>query len=59
MNKTYFIITYPESGWDCVRGLYLAENEEEVWKVFAEGRAQTIEKLKEKYIIHSQNLVEV
>jgi len=38
MNKNYYIATHPDSGWDCVRGLFLAINEDEVYKYLCEER---------------------
>lgn len=30
MEKFYFVVTDPQAGWDCVRGIYLANDEDDV-----------------------------
>ena len=32
MKKDYYVVTCPENGWDCVVGLFLAANEEEIYE---------------------------
>jgi len=38
MRKDYYVVTNPDNGWDCVVGLYLAINEDEVYKYLCEER---------------------
>jgi len=64
-NITVYVVTDPQAGWDCVRGVYLAENEEEVYTFLYYDRhgpgtepptRQQLEEMEEIYIVHSTQL---
>ena len=46
-----FVITYPESGWDCVGGIYEADSKEQVLEFIAEERGETMDNLND-VIVH-------
>lgn len=61
MNKQYYVVTIPENGWDCIVGIYLAYDEEAVWKHLAsQNIGDTVKGLKEKHrhVIHKQYQLE-
>ena len=65
MKKNYYIVTCPDNGWDCVIGLYLAINEEEVYEHLCEdyyGEDYTesdLESTKEMYIVTCERVTEL
>ena len=46
MNKTVYVVTGLELGWDCVCGVFKDVNLDELQKVFPEG----------SYVIHEQTV---
>lgn len=52
----YFIVTCPESGWDCVVGLYCAES---ISKVEDSLKEEFGEDWEESYVIHERILTKV
>ena len=68
MEKNIYVVTDPQAGWDCVRGVYLAKNEEEVYTYLYydwHGPAAEppspfdIEELEEMYVVHTSRLKEL
>lgn len=62
MSKSIFVVTQPENGWDCVRGVYRADSEEDVYKFIAEERGVDInnEELRDTVIVHEKcNIIEL
>lgn len=51
MAKSIFVVTNPEDGWDCVRGVYKAESEEALRKYLNEESGRDTE---DESIIHEQ-----
>lgn len=47
-----YVVTNPDRGWDCVCGVYDAQSENEVKKIYCEETATTIEEFEENYIVH-------
>ncbi len=60
MKKNYYVVTAPENGWDCVCGIYLAENKDKVWEALCQNEGDTVESLKKRryYVIHLQYKLE-
>ena len=63
-----YVVTIPDAGWDCVRGVYLAENEEEVYTFLYYDRngpdaepptKEQLDELEEIYIVHPKQLRQV
>lgn len=56
MNKSIYVVTCPENGWDCVNGVYKAESEEAVYEFFAKERGVDIndEELRNSLVVHQQ-----
>ncbi len=54
MKKKIFVLTAPEDGWDCVRGVYKAKNEEDVRRHLEEEKGKPWDQLEDHYIIHEQ-----
>ena len=46
MNKTVYVVTGLELGWDCVVGVFKDVNPDELWKCFPKG----------EYVIHEQTI---
>jgi len=46
MNKTVYVVTGLELGWDCVCGVFENVNPDQLQKVFPEGQ----------YVIHEQTI---
>ena len=68
MEKNIYVVTIIDAGWDCVRGAYLANNEEEVYTYLYYDRngpdaepptSQQLEELEEIYVVHSTQLRQV
>lgn len=56
MKKKIFVVTNPESGWDCVRGVYEAESEEQLkkWLLKDDGYEEEPENWEYTHCIHEQ-----
>lgn len=65
MKKNYYIVTCPDNGWDCVIGLYLAINEEEVYEDLCEERygenytESDLESIQDRYIVTCERVTEL
>lgn len=53
-DKKIFVVTNTEDGWDCVRGVYKADNEDVVYEHLAEEQEREVEVLKRTYVVHRQ-----
>ena len=51
MEKNLYVVTSPDSGWDCVVGIYKASSEEIVREYFNTERGRDTE---DNLIIHMQ-----
>ena len=51
-----FVVTYPQNGWDCVRSVYEADSEEDVWQSLYED-SESDEYYKEWKMEAEDNLV--
>ena len=65
MERSYFVVTDPQAGWDCVRGIYHAINEEEVVKAIwyeyntEEPTQDDLDSIENDYVVHQSSLHEV
>jgi len=59
MNKSIFVVTNPENGWDCVSGVYEADNEEDIKQFIADQRGLTLEELEDNddIIVHEVHTI--
>lgn len=55
--KKYFVLTDSEGGWDNVRGIFLADSEEDVKKWYCEQ--YDYDEFPEKMIIHQENFIDL
>jgi len=59
MNKSIFVVTNPELGWDCVCGAYKASSEKVVLEELAKETGRTIEQLEDSFVIHEVSIEEL
>ena len=51
-----FVVTNTESGWDCVSGVYEADNEQQVIDMFLQETGQTKEEWERTNIVQKETL---
>lgn len=58
ITKRVYIVTCPKNGWDCVVGVYIAHNEEQVYQYLADeqGRDVNDDEIQSNYVITSKIL---
>lgn len=59
MTKSYYVVTRPDLGWDCVVGLYRANSESEVHEYLCEEKDITLEESEERYVLHEHDVTEL
>lgn len=66
-NKNCYVVTDNSAGWDCVRGVYMANSEDEVAQEMLDEYGQKLENGQSfddwlesnDYIIHETSIIEV
>jgi predicted house-cleaning noncanonical NTP pyrophosphatase (MazG superfamily) len=57
-NKKLFIVTNVEAGWSCIRGVFKANNEKEVYQhLAADEQERTMEEIERTYVVHEQSQI--
>lgn len=56
-NKKLFVVTNVEAGWSCVRGVFRANDEKEVYQHLADEQERTMEEIKRTHVVHEQHQI--
>ena len=54
MENKIFVVTNPDNGWNCVRGVFEAESEEQIYEHLNNQTDIGMAMVKETYIVHEQ-----
>lgn len=58
ITKNVYVVTCPENGWDCVIGVYVAHDKEQVYQYLADEQGRNVDddEIQNRYIVHSKTL---